>query len=49
MTLDHLLFAAGLSVYVCVGVFFEERALRRNWGQLYEEYSERVGTTVPTF
>ena len=38
MTLDHLLFAAGLSVYVCVF-----------GGQLYEEYSERVGTIVPTF
>ena len=49
MTLDHLLFAAGSTVYVGIGVFFEERSLRRQWGRLYEEYCERVGTIVPTF
>ena len=27
MTLDHLLFAAGATVYVWIGVFFEERSL----------------------
>ena len=49
MTLDHLLFAAGSTVYVWIGVYFEERSLQRQWGQQYEEYRERVGTIVPTF
>jgi len=49
MTLDHLLFAAGSTVYIWIGVFFEERSLQRQWGRLYEEYRERVGTIVPTF
>lgn len=49
MTLDHLLFAAGSTLYVWVGVFFEERSLRRQWGREYEAYRERVGTIVPTF
>ena len=49
MTMDHLLFAAGITVYVWIGVFFEERSLRRQWGRRYEEYRERVGTIVPTF
>lgn len=49
MTLDHLLFAAGSTLYVWVGVFFEERSLQRQWGGAYEEYRERVGTIVPTF
>ncbi|MEP6549409.1 MAG: NnrU family protein [Gammaproteobacteria bacterium] len=49
MTLDHLLFAAGSTVYICIGVFFEERSLQREWGRLYDEYRERVGTIVPTF
>ncbi|MEO6928158.1 MAG: isoprenylcysteine carboxylmethyltransferase family protein [Casimicrobiaceae bacterium] len=49
MTLDHLLFAAGSTVYVWIGVHFEERSLQRQWGRRYEEYRERVGTIVPTF
>lgn len=49
MTLDHLLFAAGSTVYVWIGVFFEERSLQRQWGHLYEEYRERAGTIVPAF
>jgi protein-S-isoprenylcysteine O-methyltransferase Ste14 len=49
MTLDHLLFAAGSTLYVWVGVFFEERSLQRQWGRDYEAYRERVGTIVPTF
>jgi methanethiol S-methyltransferase len=49
MTLDHLLFAAGTTVYIWIGVHFEERALHRQWGRQYEEYRERVGTLVPTF
>ena len=49
MTLDHLLFAAGATVYVWIGVFFEERSLLRQLGQQYEQYRERVGTIVPTF
>ena len=49
MTLDHLLFAAGSTVYVWIGVHFEERSLQRQWGHVYAEYRERVGTIVPTF
>ncbi|MEO8525942.1 MAG: hypothetical protein ABI460_14550 [Caldimonas sp.] len=49
MTLDHLLFAAGATVYICIGVYFEERSLRRQWGQQYEDYRKRVGALVPTF
>lgn len=49
MTLDHLLFAAGCTLYVWVGVFFEERSMQRQWGQTYEDYRGRVGSIVPTF
>jgi protein-S-isoprenylcysteine O-methyltransferase Ste14 len=47
MTQGHLLFAAGLSLYVVIGVHFEERALRRQWGDTYETYRRRVPTIVP--
>jgi len=49
MTLGHLLFTAGLSAYVVLGVQFEERALRRHLGAVYESYRRRVPALVPTF
>ncbi len=49
MTVDHLLFAVGCTVYVWIGVFFEERSLRRQLGRPYEEYCARVRSIVPTF
>jgi protein-S-isoprenylcysteine O-methyltransferase Ste14/uncharacterized protein YndB with AHSA1/START domain len=48
MTLGGLLFSAGLSAYVVIGVQFEERALRRQWGEAYESYRRRVPALVPT-
>jgi protein-S-isoprenylcysteine O-methyltransferase Ste14 len=48
MTLGHLVFAIGFSLYIVVGVFFEERSLRAQWGVGYDEYSDRVGTIVPS-
>jgi protein-S-isoprenylcysteine O-methyltransferase Ste14 len=47
MTLDHLVFAIGFSLYIVIGVFFEERSMRAQWGARYEEYCRRVGTIVP--
>lgn len=47
MTLGHLLFATACTAYLCIGVHFEERALRRQWGAAYEDYRRRVGTLVP--
>jgi len=49
MTLGHLLFAVGCTVYIWIGVFFEQRSLRRQLGRPYEEYCERVRSIVPTF
>jgi hypothetical protein len=40
-------FAIGFSIYIVVGVFFEERALRAQWGARYDDYSDRVGAIVP--
>ena len=48
MTVGRLLFAAGLSLYVVIGVHFEERALRRQWGDVYRSYRRRVPALVPT-
>jgi protein-S-isoprenylcysteine O-methyltransferase Ste14 len=47
MTLGHLLFAAGMSAYILVGVRLEERDLVRYLGSDYERYREQVPQLVP--
>jgi protein-S-isoprenylcysteine O-methyltransferase Ste14 len=47
MTLAHALFAAGLTVYILVAVYFEERDLVEAFGRTYAEYRERVPMLVP--
>ena len=36
------------TVYIVIGVFFEERALKRQWGADYDDYRSRVRSIVPT-
>ena len=43
----HLLFALAATGYVLVGVFFEERDLRRTFGAAYDDYAARVPALVP--
>lgn len=47
MTLGHLVFAVASTLYIMVGVRFEERALRRQWGAAYDAYRRRVRSLVP--
>jgi protein-S-isoprenylcysteine O-methyltransferase Ste14 len=47
MTVDRLLFALGMSVYILIGIAFEERALRRDFGQTYETYQAEVPQLFP--
>jgi protein-S-isoprenylcysteine O-methyltransferase Ste14 len=47
MTWGHLLFAGTTAAYILVGVFLEERDLKRAFGGTYEEYRRRVGMLVP--
>ena len=49
MTLGHLVFAAGMTAYIFVAIFFEERNLISHFGQQYEEYRKRVPAFVPRF
>lgn len=46
MTLSHLVFAAAASLYILVGIWFEERDLLRGIPE-YAEYRGRVGALVP--
>jgi protein-S-isoprenylcysteine O-methyltransferase Ste14 len=47
MTLGHLLFAAGLTVYVLVAIPLEERDLTEQFGDRYRDYRKRVRALLP--
>lgn len=47
MTVDRLVFAVGMSLYILIGIAFEERALRREFGQAYKTYQAKVPRLVP--
>jgi len=47
MTASHALFAAGMTLYVFIGVHFEERGLREELGQPYRDYAARTSRFLP--
>ncbi len=47
MTLGHLLFAIAMTVYILVGVFFEERDLAKSLGEDYARYKEQTSMIFP--
>ena len=47
MTGSHLLLAAGMTVYILVGIAHEERDLVAHFGASYEDYRKRVGMLIP--
>lgn len=47
MTVGHYVFATAMTVYVFVGLFFEERDLIRQFGQRYLDYRATVPKLLP--
>jgi protein-S-isoprenylcysteine O-methyltransferase Ste14 len=47
MSASHLLFSASMTVYILVGLRFEERALLRELGPAYADYCRRVPKLLP--
>ncbi|MCB4781158.1 MAG: hypothetical protein LGB62_08135 [Sulfurovum sp.] len=47
MSYGHLLLAVGFTVYIFIGLYFEEKDLVRELGKEYRAYKERVGMMFP--
>ena len=47
MTVGHMLFASAMTAYVFIGLYFEERALRRTFGERYAAYQQSVPMLIP--
>jgi protein-S-isoprenylcysteine O-methyltransferase Ste14 len=47
MTQGHLLLAVGLTVYILIGIGYEERDLVRHLGMPYRKYQQKVPRLVP--
>jgi methanethiol S-methyltransferase len=47
MTTGHLLFAAGMTAYILIGLHFEERDLVRTFGDPYRAYQQSVPMLIP--
>lgn len=47
MSVGHLVFATGATAYIAVGIRFEERELRRQYRDVYRDYTDRVPAVLP--
>jgi protein-S-isoprenylcysteine O-methyltransferase Ste14 len=47
MTVGHLVFALGMSVYILIGVYHEEKDLIKEFGEKYHQYIQTTGRFIP--
>ena len=47
LTFGHLIFSLGMSVYIYIGIYFEERDLLRTFGDEYASYSNETPGILP--
>ena len=47
MGISRLIFCIGMTTYIFIGIYYEERSLRRTFGEKYEAYQKRVPRIFP--
>jgi len=47
MTVGHLIFSLGMTIYILVGVWFEEKTMVQQFGNDYKDYRSRVPKFFP--
>jgi len=47
MSTSHLMFASAMTLYIIIGLYFEERALIGEYGEKYREYKQQVPALIP--
>ena len=47
MTAGHLLFALGNTIYILIGIYFEERDMIAQFGNRYRAYQQQVSMLLP--
>lgn len=47
MSLGHLVFAAGTTAYIFIGIYLEESDMRREFGATYERYRRETSMLLP--
>ena len=47
MSVGHALYAGGMTLYILIGVRFEERGLTASFGETYRDYQRRVPMLLP--
>lgn len=47
MSLTHFVLAVCMTVYVAIGLYFEEKDLMKNFGNTYQQYKKEIAILIP--
>jgi len=47
MQLDHFVFSLGMTLYILVGIHFEEKGLAQDLGEPYQAYQKKTKKVIP--
>jgi methanethiol S-methyltransferase len=47
MGVGHLIYSLAMTIYIFIGIAFEERDLRNKFGEAFEEYRRQVSMIIP--